>query len=351
MSTDKSRFVVSADWVEKQLGTAGFRVVDASWYLPAHKRNGAEEYAAGHLPGAVFFDQDKIADHTTGLPHSLPSPEFFAQEAGELGLSENDTIVVYDGPGFFSAPRVWWMLRVMGVRKAYVLDGGLDGWKREGRPLETGTPEIEPATFTPDFNDKRVTSLSTMRGIVDSGEKQIADARGAGRFTGDEAEPRAGMRSGHMPGARSLPATAFSENGHFKDLTAIRKMVTDAGIDLSKPVVTSCGSGVTAAVVTLALESLGHHDNSLYDGSWSEWGGLEDTPVVTGAADPLPVISHGPLKAHVTQLEMTAPPKVSLPIPVNLQTALMRVNNIPCTSTAISTGGWGNAGIGRSACA
>lgn len=179
MSTDKSRFVVSADWVEKQLGTAGFRLVDASWYLPAHKRNGAEEFAAGHLPGAVFFDQDKIADHATGLPHSLPSPEFFAEQAGELGLSDTDTIVVYDGPGFFSAPRVWWMLRVMGVRKAYVLDGGLDGWKREGRPLETGTPEIEPATFTPDFNEKRVTSLSTMRGIVDSGEKQIADARGA----------------------------------------------------------------------------------------------------------------------------------------------------------------------------
>ncbi|MGN7826195.1 3-mercaptopyruvate sulfurtransferase [Agrobacterium radiobacter] len=329
MSTDKSRFVVSADWVEKQLGTAGFRLVDASWYLPAHKRNGAEEYAAGHLPGAVFFDQDKIADHTTGLPHSLPSPEFFAEQAGELGLSDTDTIVVYDGPGFFSAPRVWWMLRVMGVRKAYVLDGGLDGWKREGRPLETGTPEIEPATFTPDFNEKRVMSLSTMRGIVDSGEKQIADARGAGRFTGDEAEPRAGMRSGHMPGARSLPATAFSENGHFKDLTAIRKMVTDAGIDLTKPVVTSCGSGVTAAVITLALESLGHQDNSLYDGSWSEWGGLEDTPIVTGPAEPVPVVSHGPLKAHVTQLEMTAPPKVSLPIPVNIQTALMRVNNIP----------------------
>ena len=161
MSTDKSRFVVSADWVEKQLGTAGFRLVDASWYLPAHKRNGAEEYAAGHLPGAVFFDQDKIADHTTGLPHSLPSPEFFAEQAGALGLSDTDTIVVYDGPGFFSAPRVWWMLRVMGVRKAYVLDGGLDGWKREGRPLETGTPEIEPATFTPDFNEKRVTSAKS----------------------------------------------------------------------------------------------------------------------------------------------------------------------------------------------
>ena len=154
MSTDKSRFVVSADWVEKQLGTAGFRVVDASWYLPAHKRNGAEEYAAGHLPGAVFFDQDKIADHTTGLPHSLPSPEFFAEQAGALGLSDTDTIVVYDGPGFFSAPRVWWMLRVMGVRKAYVLDGGLDGWKREGRP-KNGIAGFD-VHFDPDHSPRNI---------------------------------------------------------------------------------------------------------------------------------------------------------------------------------------------------
>jgi thiosulfate/3-mercaptopyruvate sulfurtransferase len=329
LSTDKSRFVVSADWVEKQLGASHFRIVDASWYLPAHKRNGAEEYAQAHIPGAVFFDQDQIADHNTGLPHSLPSPEFFADAVGKLGIGEHDTVVVYDGPGFFSAPRVWWMLRVMGMENVFVLDGGFDGWKAKGLPVESGTPEIEEQTFTPHFHKERVTSLEAMRHVVDGGEKQVADARGAGRFTGDEAEPRAGMRSGHMPGARSLPATAFSENGHFKDLGTIRKMIADAGIDLSKPVVTSCGSGVTAAVITLALESLGHSDNSLFDGSWSQWGSLQDTPVVTGPAEALPVVQQGPIKANVTRLEMTSPPKVSIAIPVNIQTALMRTTDIP----------------------
>jgi len=329
VSTNKSRFVVSADWVEQQLGTPHFRIVDASWYLPAHKRDGKQEYASGHIPGAVFFDQDAIADHDTGLPHSLPSPDFFAEEVGKLGITDTDTIVVYDGPGFFSAPRVWWMLRVMGAETVYVLDGGLDGWKAAGKPLETEAPQIEPAEFHAEFKANRVTSFSDMRAVVETGEKQVADARGAGRFTGDEAEPRAGMRSGHMPGARSLPATAFSENGHFKDLPTIRKMIAEAGIDLSKPVVTSCGSGVTAAVVTLALESLGHSDNLLYDGSWSEWGSKEDTPIVTGPAEPLQTEPHGPLKAHVTQLEMTSAPKVSLAVPVNIQTAIMRTHDIP----------------------
>jgi thiosulfate/3-mercaptopyruvate sulfurtransferase len=329
MSAGKSRFVVSADWVEKQLGAPEFRIVDAAWYLPAHKRNGAAEYAEGHIPGAVFFDQDAIADHDTGLPHSLPSPEYFAAEVGKLGISEDDTIVVYDGPGFFSAPRVWWMLRVMGAQNVYVLDGGLDGWKKDGRALETELPEPAPAVFTPNFQAKRVTSLRDMRAVVETGAKQVADARGAGRFTGDEAEPRAGMRSGHMPGARSLPATAFSEGGKFKDLATLKSMMDDAGIDLAAPVVTSCGSGVTASVIMLALESLGHTDNSLYDGSWSEWGSLSDTPVVTGAAEPVNRDPVGPIKAHVTRLEMTAPPKVSLPVPVNIQTAIMRTSEIP----------------------
>lgn len=329
MSNEKSRFIVSADWVNKQLGAPEFRVVDASWYLPAHKRNGADEYAKGHIPGAVFFDQDVIADHTTGLPHSLPSPEYFAEQVGKLGIQETDTIVVYDGPGFFSAPRVWWMLRVMGAESVYVLDGGLDGWKAQNLPLETDLPEPPVVSFIPHFQKNRVTSLDEMRSVVDAGSKQIADARGAGRFTGDEAEPRAGMRSGHMPGARSVPATAFSENGHFKDLATLRKMVTEAGIDLSKPVVTSCGSGVTAAVITLALESLGHKTNSLFDGSWSQWGSLEDTPVVTGPAEPIAPRDTDPLKAHVTQLEMTAAPKISIAVPVNIQTAIMRAPNIP----------------------
>ncbi|MCD2176011.1 3-mercaptopyruvate sulfurtransferase [Rhizobium sp. C4] len=282
MTADKSRFVVEADWVEKQLGAPEFKIVDAAWYLPAQNRNGAEEYAAGHIPGSVFFDQDAIADHSTGLPHSIPSPDVFATEVGKLGISESDTIVVYDGPGFFSAPRVWWLFRLMGAEKVYVLNGGLDGWKRDGRPLETDLPEPAPATFTPNFKADKVTTFDAMKDIVASGSKQIADARGAGRFTAEEPEPRAGMRGGHMPGAKNLPISVFSEAGRFKSLSEIKDTIEKAGIDLSKPVVTSCGSGVTAAVITLALTSLGHDDNSLYDGSWSEWGSKSDTPIVTG---------------------------------------------------------------------
>lgn len=329
MPAEKSRFVVSADWVEKQLGAPEFRIVDASWYLPAHNRNGALEYASGHIPGAVFFDQGAIADQTTGLPHSLPSPEFFAAEVEKLGISTTDTIVVYDGPGIFSAPRVWWMFRVMGARSVYVLDGGLDGWKAEGRPLQTDLPEPAPAKFDVAFDRNRVTSFAEMMEIVEAGSRQIADARPQGRFTGDEPEPREGMRSGHMPGARSVAALSLSEGGHLKDLAALRTIFADAGIDITQPIVTSCGSGVTAAVITLALESLGHRDNTLYDGSWSEWGSRAETPVVTGPAGPAAAQAHGPLHAHVTRLEMTAPPKTSLAVPVNIQTAIMRTADIP----------------------
>jgi thiosulfate/3-mercaptopyruvate sulfurtransferase len=282
MTADKSRFVVEPDWVEKQLGAPEFKIVDAAWYLPAQNRNGAEEYAAGHIPGAVFFDQDVIADQSTGLPHSVPSPEFFAAEVGKLGISETDTIVVYDGPGIFTAPRVWWLFRLMGAEKVYVMNGGLDGWKRDGRPLETDLPEPAPATFIPNFDASKITTFDAMKDIVASGAKQIADARGAGRFTAEEPEPRAGMRGGHMPGAKNLPMGVFSENGRFKSLSEIKDTIEKAGIDLSKPVVTSCGSGVTAAVITLALTSLGHTNNTLYDGSWSEWGSKPDTPIVTG---------------------------------------------------------------------
>lgn len=282
MSSEKSKFVVSADWVEKQLGAPEFRIVDAAWYLPAQNRNGAAEYAAGHIPGAVFFDQDVIADHASGLPHTIPSPDFFATEVGKLGISDTDTIVVHDGPGIFTAPRVWWLFRTMGAKNVFVMDGGLDGWKKEGRPLTTDLPEPAPAVFRTNFNPYTVTSFEEMRGIVSTGARQIADARGAGRFTGEEAEPRPGMRSGHMPGARSMPSGSFSVDGRFKDLASLRRHFEESGIDLSRPVVTSCGSGITAAIITLALHSLGHEDNTLYDGSWSEWGGRQDTPVVTG---------------------------------------------------------------------
>ena len=282
---EKSAFVVSRDWLKERLDKPGIAIVDASWYLPAAGRNGEGEYNAAHIPGAVFFDQDKIADKESGLPHTLPSPELFAQHVGAMGITADETVVVYDGPGMFSAPRVWWMFRVMGVKNVFVLDGGFDGWKKAGYPVTGEVTKIASTLFTPSFNEAAVVDFTEMRDIVSERRAQIADARAAGRFTGRDAEPRAGMRSGHMPGARNVPVGTLSENGALKDLDSLRKIFDEAGIDLSSPVVTSCGSGVTAAVITLALTSLGHTDNRLYDGSWSEWGGRQDTPVVTGEAE------------------------------------------------------------------
>lgn len=218
------------------------------------------------------------------LPHTLPSPRHFAQYAGSMGISSRDTVIVYDGPGFFSAPRVWWMFRVMGVENVYLLDGGLDGWKEAGRPVTAEQTKTAGCLFEVDFDNKRVAGLEDMRHIVETGEAQIADARSPGRFTGVEPEPRPGMRSGHMPGAKNLPFLNLVENGHLRPPEELKRVFAEAGIDLQRPVVTSCGSGVTAAVITLALETVGHTDNRLYDGSWSEWGGLQDTPVATGEA-------------------------------------------------------------------
>ncbi|WP_337266854.1 3-mercaptopyruvate sulfurtransferase [Oryzifoliimicrobium ureilyticus] len=285
MSNETSRFVVSADWLRNELGKPDLRVVDASYYLPAHARDANAEYKAGHVPGAVRFDHDKIADHSVPLPHTVPSPDLFAAEVGKLGIGADDRIVIYDGFGFWSAPRAWWLFRIMGARNVFVLDGGLDGWKAAGLPLEAEVPHYDAKIFKADFDQGRVVDLETMRDIVSSGAMQIADARAAGRFTGTEPEPRAGMRSGHMPGARNVPVGSLSEGGKLKSLTELRQILETAGVDLSRPVVTSCGSGVTAAAITLALESLGHTDNKLYDGSWSEWGSRQDTSVVTGAAE------------------------------------------------------------------
>jgi len=283
--SEKSPFTIDADWLQEKLGTPGLSIVDASWYLPAHKRNARLEYEAAHIPGAVFFDQDLVVEPGSDLPHTMPRPTVFAQHVGSMGISADDTIVVYDGPGFLSAPRVWFLLRTMGVAQVYVLDGGFDGWKAEGRPVTAEPTKVAPNIFHADFDGSKVASLDDVRKAVDSGSAQIADARSAGRFAGTDPEPRAGLRSGHMPGARSVPATSLSENGKLLPLDRLREVFDKAGVDLEKPVVTSCGSGVTAAVIMLALQSLGHTDNRLYDGSWSEWGGRTDTPVVTGPSD------------------------------------------------------------------
>ncbi len=283
--SDKSAFVISRDDLKARLGEPGLAIVDASWYLPAAGRNGRDEYDAAHIPGAVFFDQDVIADKDSGLPHTLPSPELFARHVGAMGITADESIVVYDGPGMFSAPRVWWMFRVMGVKNVLVLDGGFDGWKAANFPVTDEVTKIAATLFTPSFNAATVVGFAEMNKIVDGRSSQIADARAAGRFTGRDAEPREGMRSGHMPGARNVPVSSLSENGQLKSLDTLREIFASAGVDLNKPVVTSCGSGVTAAVITLALTSLGHEDNRLYDGSWSEWGSRQDTPVVTGEAE------------------------------------------------------------------
>jgi thiosulfate/3-mercaptopyruvate sulfurtransferase len=279
---ETSPFVIDGDWLQSRLTTPGISIVDASWYLPAQGRNAKAEYEAGHIPGAVFFDHDQVVDPDSTLPHTLPRPEVFARHAGSMGISADDTIVVYDGPGVFSAPRAWWMFRVMGVFQIYLLDGGIDRWKKEGRPLTSEPTRVAPCVFHADFDASRVAPFDEMRGIVEARSAQVADARPAGRFTGAEPEPRQGVRSGHMPGAHNVPATSLSRNGSLLPLDELKAAIERAGIDLSKPVVTSCGSGVTAAVITLALESLGHKDNKLYDGSWTEWGGRSDTPVVTG---------------------------------------------------------------------
>lgn len=280
----ESTFTVDADWLQRNLGKPGISIVDGSWYLPAQGRNARAEYEAGHIPGAVFFDLDAVVAPDSTLPHTMPDEATFARIVGTMGISADDTIVVYDGPGLFSAPRVWWMFRTMGVFQVYVLDGGFDAWKAEGRPVTADQTRIAPNIFHASFDAAKVVPFEEMRRIVDTGSSQIADARPAGRFTAEEPEPRAGMRGGHMPGAASLPASSLSRGGKLLPPEELRQKFEEAGIDLDKPVVTSCGSGVTAAILTLALETLGHQSNRLYDGSWSEWGGRPDTPVVTGKA-------------------------------------------------------------------
>jgi thiosulfate/3-mercaptopyruvate sulfurtransferase len=275
--------VVSTEWLAARLGDADLRVVDATWFMPAEGRSGRQEYVQAHIPGAVFFDIDEIADKSLDLPHMLPTPEAFALAAGELGLSPDARIVIYDAHGIFSAPRVWWMLRTMGFPHVHVLDGGLKAWTVEGRQTESGDASAAPVAFTPAFDAAMVRDAAAILAIVESGSAQIVDARPGPRFRGETPEPRAGLRSGHMPGARNLAWNAvISSDGRLRPSAELETAFRDAEVDLSRPIVTTCGSGVTAAVLALALARLGHDRIPIYDGSWTEWGGRPDTPITTG---------------------------------------------------------------------
>ncbi|WP_312798403.1 3-mercaptopyruvate sulfurtransferase [Tianweitania sp.] len=282
--SEQANFFVTPDWLQDNLDTPGVTIIDGSWYLPAQNRDPKAEYDAAHIPGAVFFDHEQVVEPSSTLPHTLPTPEDFARIIGAAGIAADDTIIVYDGPGLFTAPRVWWMLRTFGAKDVRILEGGFDSWKAAGRPVTDELTPVAPCVFHVDPHPDRIASFEDMMGIVESGERQIADARPAGRFTGKDPEPREGMRTGHMPGARSLPALSLARDGKLLPADELKARIESAGLDLQKPIVTSCGSGITAAVLFLALESLGHKDVKLYDGSWSEWGSRTDTPVTTGEA-------------------------------------------------------------------
>jgi thiosulfate/3-mercaptopyruvate sulfurtransferase len=276
--------LVSTAWLAERLGDPKVGIVDASWYLPTMNRDGKAEYAVRHIPGAVHFDIDAVKDTANPLPHMLPSPADFAKAVGAMGLSEDMTIVVYDGAGLFATPRVRWTFRVMGARDVRILDGGFPAWLAEGRPTESGVSAPAQRIFQATFDPAAVASLPDIRTALSTSEAQIVDARPAARFRGEAAEPRPGLASGHMPGSFNLPFDLIVKDGRLVDRNGIRTAFSDAGVDLARPVITTCGSGVSAAILSLAMELAGTPAKSLYDGSWSEWGGRADCPVATAKA-------------------------------------------------------------------
>lgn len=279
--------LVSSDWLAARLGEEDLSIIDASWRMPG-KGDAHESYRKQHIPGAVFFPIDEIADKHTPLPHMLPHPDEFARAVGALGISDQDRIVVYDDHGLFSAARVWWTFRAMGHEDVSVLDGGLPKWLKEGRPVTDEMPSRDAKEFAAFFRGDHVADAAFVRKALGDGKTRVLDARPAARFEGKDAEPRVGLRTGHMPGARSVPfATLIAGDGTLKPRAELEAILAAAGAGLETDVVTTCGSGVTAAIVSLALEAIGHRRHALYDGSWAEWGGERNDPdafpVVTGA--------------------------------------------------------------------
>ena len=277
--------LVSTEWLAAHLKDPDLRILDASWYLPGDDRDGLAEYEEGHIPGARFFAIDEISDHRSELPHMAPPVEKFMSRMRAMGVGDGHQVVVYDGAGIFSAARVWWLFQLMGQRGVAVLDGGLPKWKAEGRAVTQAPPVIRDRHMTVTRQNQLVRDVTEVARAAKLGTHQIVDARAPARFRGEAAEPRPGLRAGHIPGSRNVFfRTLLNEDGTMRGPDELAAVFEAAGVDLSRPVITTCGSGVTAAVLSLALTRLGHRDHALYDGSWAEWGAYSDLAIATGDA-------------------------------------------------------------------
>ncbi|MHA6347460.1 3-mercaptopyruvate sulfurtransferase [Roseivivax sp. CAU 1761] len=281
--SDDPRTLVSTDWLERHLKDPDLRILDASWYLPDQQRDAKAEYAAAHIPGARFVDLDELSDARSDLPHMAPPVEKFMSRMRALGVGDGHQVVVYDGAGLFSAARLWWLFRLMGHADIAVLDGGFPKWQAEGRAVEDMPPVIRDRHMTVRRQAHMVRDVTQVSAASKLGDHEIVDARSPGRFAGAEPEPRPGMRAGHIPGSKNLHyARLLTGDGTLKAPAALRAEFEAAGVDLGKPAITTCGSGVTAAILSLAMERFGKTDHSLYDGSWAEWGAFPTVPVATG---------------------------------------------------------------------